>query len=58
MSPERVQWTAAAASRKEILQTCASRYNREPPEDVDAKEGNEEEVFRYPCQYKTVKEVL
>jgi hypothetical protein len=43
VSPERVQWTAAAASRKEILQTCASRYNIEPPKDADAIEGNEEE---------------
>jgi hypothetical protein len=33
---------AAARSRK-ILQPCASRYNIEPPEDADLKEGNEEE---------------
>jgi hypothetical protein len=43
VSPERVQWTAAVASRKEILQTCASRYNIEPTEDANVKEGNEEE---------------
>jgi hypothetical protein len=26
-----------------MLQTCASEYNKEPPEDADLKEGDEEE---------------
>ncbi len=28
---------------EEILQTCASRYNIEPPANADLNEGNEEE---------------